>query len=66
MGRNPFFEGVKLSQNVVPGGDPKFNVWRISREARKFRSMAVRHGNNYFSMGSPLRIRESCGDHSVD
>ena len=25
MGRNPFFEGVKLSQNVVPGGDPKFN-----------------------------------------
>jgi trimeric autotransporter adhesin len=25
MGRNPFFEGVKISQNVIPGGDPKFN-----------------------------------------
>jgi hypothetical protein len=25
MGRNPFYEGVKISQNVVPGGDPKFN-----------------------------------------
>jgi len=25
MGRNPFYEGVKISQNVIPGGDPKFN-----------------------------------------
>ena len=25
MGRNPFYEGVKISQNVTPGGDPKFN-----------------------------------------
>jgi trimeric autotransporter adhesin len=25
MGRNPFYEGVKVSQNVTPGGDPKFN-----------------------------------------
>ncbi|HEY3823222.1 MAG TPA: carboxypeptidase regulatory-like domain-containing protein [Bryobacteraceae bacterium] len=25
MGRNPFYEGVKVSQNVIPGGDPKFN-----------------------------------------
>ncbi len=25
MGRNPFFETVKISQNVTPGGDPKFN-----------------------------------------
>jgi trimeric autotransporter adhesin len=25
MGRNPFYEGVKISQNVIPAGDPKFN-----------------------------------------
>ncbi len=25
MGRNPFYETVKISQNVTPGGDPKFN-----------------------------------------
>lgn len=25
MGRSPFNEAVKLSQNVVPGGDPKYN-----------------------------------------
>jgi len=25
MGRNAFYEGVKISQNVTPGGDPKFN-----------------------------------------
>ena len=25
LGRNPFYEGVKISQNVIPGGDPKFN-----------------------------------------
>jgi len=25
MGRNAFYEGVKVSQNVTPGGDPKFN-----------------------------------------
>jgi hypothetical protein len=25
MGRNPFYEGVKISQNTVPAGDPKFN-----------------------------------------
>ena len=25
MGRNPFYEGVKVSQAVTPGGDPKFN-----------------------------------------
>ena len=25
MGRNPFYETVKVSQNVTPGGDPKFN-----------------------------------------
>ena len=25
MGRNPFYQGVKVSQNVTPGGDPKFN-----------------------------------------
>ena len=25
MGRNPFYEGVKISQNAVPAGDPKFN-----------------------------------------
>jgi trimeric autotransporter adhesin len=25
MGRNPFYETVKISQNIVPGGDAKFN-----------------------------------------
>src|ERR1051326_6967740 len=25
MGRNPFYEGVKISQNVTPGGNPQFN-----------------------------------------
>jgi trimeric autotransporter adhesin len=25
MGRNPFYQTVKISQNVTPGGDPKFN-----------------------------------------
>jgi hypothetical protein len=25
MGRNPFYETVKISQNVTPAGDPKFN-----------------------------------------
>jgi hypothetical protein len=25
MGRNAFYEGVKISQNVIPAGDPKFN-----------------------------------------
>jgi trimeric autotransporter adhesin len=25
MGRNPFYETVKVSQNVTPAGDPKFN-----------------------------------------
>jgi hypothetical protein len=25
MGRNPFYEGVKVSQNVTPGGNPQFN-----------------------------------------
>ena len=25
MGRNPFYEGIKISQNVTPGGDPKYN-----------------------------------------
>lgn len=25
MGRNPFYGGVKISQNVTPGGNPQFN-----------------------------------------
>ncbi len=25
MGRNPFYQTVKIAQNVTPGGDPKFN-----------------------------------------
>src|SRR5580658_4420314 len=25
MGRNPFYQTVKISENVTPGGDPKFN-----------------------------------------
>ncbi len=25
LGRNPFYEGVKISQNVTPGGNPQFN-----------------------------------------
>jgi hypothetical protein len=25
MGRNPFYGGVKISQNITPGGNPQFN-----------------------------------------
>ena len=55
MGRNPFYETVKISQNVTPGGDPKFN-----RMEDQSGSSAVSiaggpvTGNNYLLDGIPI------------
>ena len=55
MGRNPFYEGVKISQNVVPGGDPKFNRMEDQSGSSQI-SIAggpIR-GNNYLLDGIPI------------
>ena len=54
MGRNAFYEGVKVSQNVTPGGDPKFNrTWKTKADPRKSRSLEgpLVRGNNYLLDG---------------
>jgi hypothetical protein len=55
MGRNPFYETVKISQNVTPAGDPKFN-----RMEDQSGSAAISinggpvSGNNYTLDGIPI------------
>jgi hypothetical protein len=55
MGRNPFYEGVKISQNVVPGGDPKFNRMEDQSGSSQI-SIAGGPitGNNYLLDGIPI------------
>jgi hypothetical protein len=55
MGRNPFYEGVKISQNVVPGGDPKFNRMEDQSGSSQISigGGPVR-GNNYLLDGIPI------------
>ena len=63
MGRNPFYEGVKISQNVVPGGDPKFNRMEDQSGSSQI-SIAGGPitGNNYLLDG--IAITDS-GNHAV-
>jgi hypothetical protein len=63
MGRNPFYEGVKISQNVVPGGDPKFNRMEDQTGSSQI-SIAGGPitGNNYLLDG--IAITDS-GNHAV-
>jgi hypothetical protein len=52
MGRNPFYEGVKISQNVVPGGDPKFNRMEDQSGSSQISiSGGPIRGNNYLLDG---------------
>jgi hypothetical protein len=55
MGRNPFYEGVKVSQNVTPGGDPKFNRMEDQSGSSTI-SIAGGpvSGNNYLLDGIPI------------
>ncbi len=55
MGRNPFYEGVKLSQGVTPGGDPKFNRMEDQSGSSTI-SIAGGPvaGNNYLLDGIPI------------
>jgi hypothetical protein len=55
MGRNPFYEGVKISQNVIPGGDPKFNRMEDQSGSSQI-SIAGGPvtGNNYLLDGIPI------------
>ena len=55
MGRNPFYEGVKISQNVTPGGDPKFNRMEDQSGSSTI-SIAggPLSGNNYLLDGIPI------------
>ena len=55
MGRNPFYEGVKISQNVTPGGDPKFNRMEDQSGSSTI-SIAGGPvaGNNYLLDGIPI------------
>jgi hypothetical protein len=55
MGRNPFFEGVKISQAVTPGGDPKFNRMEDQSGSSTI-SIAGGpvSGNNYLLDGIPI------------
>ena len=63
MGRNPFYEGVKISQNVTPGGDPKFNRMEDQTGSSQI-SIAGGPitGNNYLLDG--ISITDS-GNHAV-
>ena len=63
MGRNPFYEGVKISQNVTPGGDPKFNRMEDQTGSSEI-SIAGGPitGNNYLLDG--ISITDS-GNHAV-
>jgi hypothetical protein len=63
MGRNPFFEGVKISQNVTPGGDPKFNRMEDQTGSSEI-SIAGGPitGNNYLLDGIPIT---DSGNHAV-
>jgi trimeric autotransporter adhesin len=52
MGRNPFYEGVKISQNVTPGGDPKFNRMEDQSGSSQISiSGGPIRGNNYLLDG---------------
>ncbi len=55
MGRNPFYEGVKVSQGVTPGGDPKFNRMEDQTGSSTI-SIAGGPvaGNNYLIDGIPI------------
>jgi hypothetical protein len=55
MGRNPFYEGVKISQNVIPAGDPKFNRMEDQSGSSTI-SIAGGPvaGNNYLLDGIPI------------
>src|SRR5215469_13981695 len=63
MGRNPFYETVKISQNVTPGGDPKFNRMEDQSGSSQI-SIAGGPvtGNNYLLDG--ISITDS-GNHAV-
>jgi hypothetical protein len=63
MGRNPFYQGVKISQNVIPGGDPKFNRMEDQSGSSQI-SIAGGPitGNNYLLDG--IAITDS-GNHAV-
>jgi hypothetical protein len=63
MGRNPFYEGVKISQNVIPAGDPKFNRMEDQSGSSQI-SIAGGPitGNNYLLDG--IAITDS-GNHAV-
>ncbi len=63
MGRNPFYEGVKISQNVVPGGDPKFNRMEDQSGSSQISiNGGPVTGNNYLLDG--IAITDS-GNHAV-
>ena len=55
MGRNPFYEGVKLAPQVIPGGDPKFNRMEDQTGSSTI-SIAGGPvaGNNYLIDGIPI------------
>lgn len=63
MGRNPFYEGVKISQNVTPAGDPKFNRMEDQTGSSQISiNGGPITGNNYLLDG--IAITDS-GNHAV-
>ncbi len=55
MGRNPFYEAVKVSQGVTPGGDPKFNRMEDQSGSSTISiSGGPVSGNNYLLDGIPI------------
>ncbi len=63
MGRNPFYEGVKISQNTTPGGDPKFNRMEDQTGSSQISILGGPiTGNNYLLDG--ISITDS-GNHAV-
>jgi trimeric autotransporter adhesin len=52
MGRNPFYGGVKISQNVTPGGNPQFNRMEDQSGSSQISiSGGPVRGNNYLLDG---------------